>query len=61
MEDQKDLMEMKIYMINGNKHWQDAIDEEKKIVIVAIEIKDQNDPVPIGWKRSCEHLVFEVK
>jgi hypothetical protein len=30
-------------------------------VKVAFEILDTDQPIPIGWKRSSGHLIFDIK
>ena len=46
---------------NGDRTWQDAIDKEMSNVAVAFEILEPNKPIPVGWKKSSGHLVFDVK
>ena len=50
-----------IDMKNGNTFWGDAVDKEMKNVVVAFEILEEDQPVPIGWVQSSGHLVFDVK
>ena len=37
---------------NGNDLWAKAIDKEMANVIVAFEILEEHDPIPIGWEQS---------
>ena len=30
-------------------------------IVIAIEILDKNDPIPVRWSKSSGHLVFDVK
>ena len=46
---------------NGNTFWQDAIRKEMYNVSVAFKILEDHEHVPVGWKRSSGHLVFDVK
>ena len=46
---------------NGNTFWRDAIDKEMKNVAVAFEILDADKPIPLGWKKSSGHIIFDVK
>lgn len=46
---------------NGNTFWDDAVQKEMSNVLVAFEILEEGDPIPIGWTKSSGHLVFDVK
>ena len=45
---------------NGDRKWADAINKEMPNVKVAIEILEKDQSIPIGWKLSRGHLVFDV-
>ena len=47
--------------LNGNTFWRDAIDKEMSSVLVAFEILDSSSPIPVGWKKSSGHIIFDVK
>ena len=46
---------------NGDTMWRDAIDLEMPNLAVAFEILEPGTPIPVGWKKSSGHLVFDVK
>ena len=46
---------------NGNTLWMDAIDKEMYEVDVAFKILEDEESLPVGYKRSSGHLVFDVK
>ena len=46
---------------NGNSLWTIAIEKEMANVNVAIEVLEEDQPIPVGWQRSSGHLVFDVK
>ena len=47
--------------MNNNTLWGDVIQLEMANVKVTFEILDKWQPIPIGWKKSSGHLVFDVK
>ena len=47
--------------LNGNDHWQKAIEKEMCNVGVAFEILNDDQVAPMGWKHVTGHLVFDVK
>ena len=46
---------------NGNTFWQDSITKEMKNVRVALQILDENEEVPIGYKFIRCHMIIYVK
>ena len=46
---------------NGNTLWMDAIEKEMANAKVAFDILQLGDLIPVGWKSSSGHLVFDVK
>jgi hypothetical protein len=52
---------IKLDTINNDRLWQDAIDREMPNVAIAFEIRDHNQPIPVGWKKTSGHLIFDVK
>ena len=46
---------------NGNSQWKDAIQKEMTNVMVAFEVLDFNEKVPVGYSRLRVHIVFDVK
>ena len=46
---------------NGNTFWADAIKKEMFNVGIAFEILDDDQHIPVGWKKNSGHLVFDVK
>ena len=46
---------------NGNTFWRDAINKEMKNVIVAFDILDSGENVPVGYAKLGVHMVFDVK
>ena len=46
---------------NGNTLWQDAIAKEMFQVEVTFKILGDSDHLPVGYTKSSEHLVFDVK
>ena len=51
----------KLDQTNGDSCWENAIQLEMANVKVAFEILESHQPIPIGWKSSSGHLVFDVK
>ena len=51
----------KLDKANNNTYWEDAIQLEMANVKVAFEILDESQSIPIGWRKSSGHLVFDVK
>ena len=47
--------------INGNRLWQDALDKEMFEVGVAFKILNENEPLPVGYKKTSGHLIFDCK
>ena len=45
----------------GTTFWQDAIRKEMTNVMVAFQILDNDEPVPIGYQKIDCHIVFDVK
>ena len=46
---------------NVNQLWMEALDKEMQNVSVAFEILPTGAPVPVGWKKSSRHLIWDVK
>ena len=46
---------------NGTTCWRDAIKKEMKNVIVAFDILDSGENVPVGHSKLGVHMVFDVK
>ena len=46
---------------NVNQLWMEALDKEMQNVSVAFEILPTGAPVPVGWKKSSGHLIWDVK
>jgi len=46
---------------NGNRYWQDAIAKEMYNISVAFEILEEHEHLPVGYKKSSGHWVFDVK
>ena len=46
---------------NGNDLWQKAVDKELKNVIVAFQLLQEGEQLPVGSKRIPYHLIFDVK
>jgi len=46
---------------NGNTLWYDAIQKEMKNVKVAFHFLQDNEQVPIGYKKIPCHIIFDVK
>jgi len=46
---------------NGNTLWADSLTKEMKDVKVAFDIKDDDDPIPKGYKEITCHMIFDVK
>lgn len=46
---------------NGNDLWQKAVDKELKNVIVAFQLLEEGEQLPVGSKKIPYHLIFDVK
>ena len=46
---------------NGNDYWAKAIEKERKNVIIAFELLQDGEEVPIGSKHIPIHWIFDVK
>ena len=46
---------------NGNTFWRDAIAKEMHNVGVAFQILDDDEHIPVGYKKATGHMVFDVK
>ena len=46
---------------NKNSLWQDAIDKEMHNIGVAFQILENDEHVPVGWKKATGHMIFDVK
>ena len=46
---------------NGNKLWTDAINKELKNVLVAFQLLEDGETLPVGSKRIPYHIIFDVK
>ena len=46
---------------NGNDLWAKAVQKEMPNVLVAFEILEDDQPIPVGWQLSSGHLVFDIK
>ena len=58
----KDITEArKLDTINGNRLWQNAHEKEMFEVGVAFKILDENEPLPVGYKNTSGHLIFDCK
>ena len=47
--------------INGNRLWKESLDKDIHNISVAFEILPTGAPVPVGWKKSSRHLIWDVK
>ena len=45
---------------NGNTLWGDDVDLEMDNVAVAFKILENGEPVPVGWRKSSGHIVYDV-
>ena len=52
---------IKIDKANDNTFWQDAIAKEMYNVSIAFKILEDDEYLPVGYKQSSGHLVFDVK
>jgi hypothetical protein len=46
---------------NGNSLWNDAINKELKNVLVAFQLLEDGESLPVGSKRIPYHIIFDVK
>jgi len=46
---------------NGNSYWGNAIDKEAYNISVGFKILEEDEPLPVGYKKSSGHWVFDVK
>lgn len=46
---------------NGNTYWTDAMNKEMSNNSVAFEIKEDDEPLPVGYTLQSGHMVFDVK
>ncbi len=46
---------------NGDTHWHDAINKEMGNLIVAFDIMEDEEPMPVGYTLASGHLVFDVR
>ena len=46
---------------NGSHLWRDAIAPEKTNIGVALEVLDEGQHAPVGWKKQSGHIMFDVK
>jgi hypothetical protein len=46
---------------NGNTLWSDAINKELKNVLVAFQLLEDGETLPVGSKRIPYHIIFDVK
>ena len=47
--------------VNNNTAWQDALAKEMYKVGMAFKILHENESLPVGYKRSSGHIIFDVK
>ena len=46
---------------NGNTYWRDAIKKEMTNVIVAFDILEDDENLPVHFKQLGVHLIFDVE
>ena len=46
---------------NGNDYWQQAIEKVMFNMGVAFQILEDDEAIPVGWKRASGHMIFDVK
>jgi hypothetical protein len=46
---------------NGNTFWSDAIAKEMHNAGIAFEIMEDDQPLPVGFRKVTGHMVFDVK
>ena len=46
---------------NGNTLWGDAINKELSNVMVAFQLVEDRDTIPVGSKLIPYHIIFDVK
>ena len=46
---------------NGNDLWDRAIKKELKNVLIAFQLLEENDPIPVGSKKIPYHIIFDIK
>ena len=46
---------------NSNSFWSDALHKEMTNIGIYFEILDKDTPVPVGFKNTTEHLIWDVK
>jgi len=46
---------------NGNALWGDAINKELSNVMVAFQLVEDGDTIPVGSKLIPYHIIFDVK
>ena len=47
--------------INGNNRWRKAIDKEMGNVLVAFNILENDERLPVNYTKASVHLIFDVK
>ena len=46
---------------NGNTFWMDALKLGMTNLVCGLHILDDDEVVPVGWKQSSGHLIFDIK
>ena len=46
---------------NGNTFWRDAIRKEMTNVGIAFDILEDDEHLPVGYKKASGHIIFDVK
>ena len=46
---------------NNNSFWPNALQKEMTNIGIAFEILDKDTPVPVGWKKTTGHFIWDVK
>jgi len=46
---------------NKNSYWRDAIKKEMRNVVVAFNIRDSGEKVPVGYSRLGVYMLFDIK
>ena len=50
-----------IYSRNNNTYWRDDIAKEMSSIGVAFDILETGQMSPVGFKRTSDHIIFDVK
>ena len=52
---------LRLDLANDNSLWSDALNLEMPNIVTAIEIREKEQPIPVGWTKSSGHIIFDVK